>query len=63
MNDLVTKSYDVGALVTYLLSHNERSQVHSDSVALKTREAPLKCVTIPRMELIAATVVSRMDVS
>lgn len=55
-------SEDGYGVVTYLLSHNARSQVHSAFVAGKAREAPLKSVTIPRMELIAATMASRMDV-
>lgn len=47
--------------VTYLLLHNEHSQVHSTFIMGKSRVAPLKPVTIPRMELTAAVVAARMD--
>lgn len=49
-------------VVTYLLSHGIHSQVHSAFVMGKARVAPLKSVTILRMELIAATMASRIDV-
>ncbi|XP_046873085.1 uncharacterized protein LOC124465379 [Hypomesus transpacificus] len=42
-------------------SHNAHSEVHSAFVMGKSRVAPLKSVSIPRMELIAATMASRMD--
>ncbi|KAK7878865.1 hypothetical protein WMY93_034256, partial [Mugilogobius chulae] len=48
--------------VTYLLQQNESLQRHSAFIMGKARVAPLKTVTIPRMELIAATMASRMDV-
>ena len=48
--------------VTYLLLQNEHLQMHSAFIMGKARVAPLKTVTIPRMELIAATMASRMDV-
>lgn len=48
--------------VTYLLLQNEHLQTHSAFIMGKARVAPLKTVTIPRMELIAATMASRMDV-
>ncbi|CAM4597167.1 unnamed protein product [Leuciscus chuanchicus] len=47
--------------VTYLLLRNEQSQMHSAFIMGKSRVAPLKPVTIPRMELIAAVVAARMD--
>lgn len=49
-------------VVTYLLSQNRCSQVHSAFVMGKARVAPLRSVTIPRMELVAATMASRVDV-
>lgn len=48
-------------MVTYLLSHNAHSQVHNAFVMGKARVAPLKSVAIPRTELIAATMASRID--
>ncbi|KAK7899128.1 hypothetical protein WMY93_019981 [Mugilogobius chulae] len=48
--------------VTYLVSKNQKSESHCAFVMGKSRVAPLKSVTIPRMELIAATMASRMDV-
>lgn len=47
--------------VTYLLLKNKHLKVHSAFVMGKARVAPLKPVTIPRMELIAATMASRME--
>ncbi|KAL4009002.1 hypothetical protein ACER0C_002854 [Sarotherodon galilaeus] len=47
--------------VTYLLLHNSCSQTHSSFIMGKSRVAPLKPVTIPRMELTAAVVAVRMD--
>ena len=48
--------------VTYLLLQIEHLQMHSAFIMGKARVAPLKTVTIPRMELIAATMASHMDV-
>lgn len=48
--------------VTYLLLQNENLQMHSAFIMGKARVAPLKTITIPRMELIAATMASRMDI-
>ena len=48
--------------VTYLLLQNEHLQMHSAFIMGKACVAPLKTVIIPRMELIAATMASRMDV-
>lgn len=47
--------------VTYLLLHNHQGLVHSAFTMGKSRVAPLKPVTIPRMELTAALVAARMD--
>ncbi|XDV23048.1 hypothetical protein PO909_027771 [Leuciscus waleckii] len=47
--------------VTYLLLHNDSGRTHSAFVMGKARVAPLKLVTIPRMELNTAVVASRMD--
>ncbi|XDV54607.1 hypothetical protein PO909_022856, partial [Leuciscus waleckii] len=47
--------------VTYLLLHDNNGRTHSAFVMGKARVAPLKLVTIPRMELTAAVVASRMD--
>lgn len=48
-------------VVTYLLLQNARLQLHSAFIMGKSRVAPLKPITIPRMELTAATMASRMD--
>lgn len=48
-------------VVTYLLLQNARLQLHSAFIMGKSRVAPLKSITIPRMELTAATMASRMD--
>jgi hypothetical protein len=47
--------------VSYLLLHDNHGQTHCAFVMGKARVAPLKPVTIPRMELTAATMASRMD--
>lgn len=47
--------------VTYLLLQNAHLQVHSAFIMGKARVAPLKAVSIPRLELTAATMASRMD--
>ncbi|XP_056125219.1 uncharacterized protein LOC130103060 [Rhinichthys klamathensis goyatoka] len=47
--------------VTYLLLHDDRGRTHSVFIMGKARVAPLKLVTIPRMELTAAVMASRMD--
>lgn len=44
------------------MSKNKNSALHCAFVMGKSRVAPLKSVTIPRMELIATTMASRMDV-
>ncbi|GAA6087284.1 uncharacterized protein LOC120720149 [Tachysurus ichikawai] len=55
-------SKDGYGTVTYLLTRNMHSLVHCAFIMGKSRVAPMKSVTIPRMELIAATMASRMDV-
>lgn len=47
--------------VTYLMLTNQQGQVHSAFIMGKSRVAPLKPVTIPRMELTAAVMAARMD--
>lgn len=47
--------------VTYLLLRNTNAQLCSAFVMGKARVAPLKPVTIPRLELTAALVAARMD--
>ncbi|XP_028317687.1 uncharacterized protein LOC114472566 [Gouania willdenowi] len=47
--------------VTYLLSKNDQGQVFSAFIIGKARVTPLKPVTIPRLELTAATVSVKMD--
>ncbi|KAL0152844.1 hypothetical protein M9458_051849, partial [Cirrhinus mrigala] len=48
-------------VVSYLLLHNGRNMVHSAFLMGKARVAPVKSITIPRMELTAAALASRMD--
>lgn len=55
-------SKDGYGTMTYLLFHNMHSQVHCAFIMGKSRIAPVKSVTIPRMELIATTMARRMDV-
>lgn len=47
--------------VSYLLQKNSSSDVHCAFVMGKSRVAPLKHMTIPRLELTAATMAARMD--
>lgn len=54
-------SEDGCGTVTYLLLHNINDRAHCAFVMGKARVAPLKPVTIPRMELTAAVLASRMD--
>lgn len=48
-------------VVTYLVLQNACSQRHSSFVMGKSRVAPLQSISIPRMELTAATMASRLD--
>lgn len=54
-------SEDGYGVVTYLLLRNALSQGHSAFIMGKARVTPLKAVSIPRLELTAATMASRMD--
>ncbi len=47
--------------MSYLLLRNSQSIVHPAFLMGKARVAPVKSTTIPRMELTAATLASRMD--
>ncbi|XP_041455129.1 uncharacterized protein LOC121407938 [Lytechinus variegatus] len=47
--------------MTYLMMTSEDGQVHCSLLMAKTRLAPLKKSTIPRLELMAATLATRMD--
>ncbi|KAK7896104.1 hypothetical protein WMY93_021429 [Mugilogobius chulae] len=47
--------------VSYLVQKNSSNQVHCSFVLGKARVAPLKPMTVPRMELTAATMAARMD--
>ena len=48
--------------VTYLVMKNADGEVHSSIVMAKSHLAPLKTVTIPRLELMAATLAAKLDV-
>ena len=47
--------------VSYLRIVNERGEIHCCLIMAKSRLAPIKPVTIPRMELLAAVLATRLD--
>ncbi len=47
--------------VSYLLLTNEHGEKHSSFIMGKSRVAPLKQITIPRMELTATVIAAKMD--
>ncbi len=47
--------------VTYILTKNDKGDKHCSFLMAKSRVAPLKQITIPRMELIAAVVAVKID--
>ena len=49
------------AMVSYLRVTNSDGDVHVNLILIKSRVDPLKHVSIPRMELTAATVAMRVD--
>lgn len=48
--------------VTYLVQKNSSNQIHCSFVLGKARVAPLKPMTIPRLELTAATLAVKVDI-
>lgn len=54
-------SEDGYGTVTYLVMTNEHDEKSCSFVMAKSRVAPLKQITVPRMELTAATVAVKMD--
>lgn len=54
-------SKDAYGSVSYLLLHKMGNETHCVFMMGKSRVAPLRPPTIPRMELTAATVVVKMD--
>ncbi|XP_043191130.1 uncharacterized protein LOC122364619 [Amphibalanus amphitrite] len=57
-SDASTVGYGV---VSYLRQTDDKGQVHCMILMAKSRVAPLKKMTVPRMELAAATVAVRLD--
>lgn len=47
--------------VTYILIKNDKGDKHCSFLMAKSRVAPLKQITIPRMELTAAVVAVKID--
>lgn len=54
-------SQDGYGVVSYLLLTNDRGEKHVSFLMGKSRVAPLKQITIPRMELTAAMVAVKID--
>nr|XP_054773349.1 uncharacterized protein LOC129281437 [Lytechinus pictus] len=48
--------------VSYLVMKDDRDQVHSSIVLAKSHLAPLKKLTLPRLELLAAALAVKMDI-
>ncbi|KAL0177328.1 hypothetical protein M9458_026222, partial [Cirrhinus mrigala] len=48
--------------VTYLVQKNNNNQIHCSFVLGKSRVAPLKPTTVPRLELTAATLAVKVDI-
>ncbi|TWW60963.1 hypothetical protein D4764_05G0010530 [Takifugu flavidus] len=48
-------------VVTYLVQKNSSNQIHCSFIMGKARVAPLKPITIPRLELTAATLAVKVD--
>ncbi|XP_051785425.1 uncharacterized protein LOC127528746 [Erpetoichthys calabaricus] len=61
MHHFADASEDGYSTVTYLVLTNEEGQRHCSFLMGKSRVAPLKQVTIPRLELTAAVVAVKMD--
>ena len=53
-------SEDAYAACVYLVCRNDEKVVSSSLVVSKTRVAPLKTQTIPRLELLGAFILSRL---
>ena len=49
------------AAVSYTLARNVKDQVHCALMISKTRLAPIRAITIPRLELAAATLAIQLD--
>ncbi|KAK7884419.1 hypothetical protein WMY93_027542 [Mugilogobius chulae] len=60
-DDLAHECEEGYGTVSYLVQKNSSNQVHCSFVLGKARVAPLKPMTVPRMELTAATMAARMD--
>ena len=57
-NDASEKSY---ATVAYLRSEEESGNIHTALITAKTKVAPLKVITLPRLELMSALIGSRLS--
>ena len=57
-NDASEKGY---ATVAYLRTEDEQGKVHVSLITSKTKVAPLKIITLPRLELMAALIGSRIS--
>ena len=57
-NDASEKAY---ATIAYLRSEEENGNIHTALITAKTKVAPLKVITLPRLELMAASIGSRLN--